>query len=87
MKSGTVIENEKWKVKVYAPPKEHGHPHVHVIAKGERAEVKISLDSLEVLGRTRFSMRSVKEIIKYIHKNYDYLWFCWEELHGKKEKT
>ena len=24
VKVGTVIENEKWKIKVFAPPKEHG---------------------------------------------------------------
>lgn len=86
-KAGTVIENEKWKIKVYAPPKEHGPPHVHVIAKGEQAEVKISLMTLEVIGRTQFSKRVVKGIIKYIHENYEYLWNCWETLHGKNEKT
>jgi hypothetical protein len=74
-------------VKVFAPPKEHGPAHVHVIAKGEKAEVKISLVTLEVIGSTQFSIRAVKGIIKYIHENYEYLWKCWEALHGKKEKT
>lgn len=83
MKAGTVIENEKWKVKVFAPPKEHGPPHVHVLAKGERAEVRISLHNLEMIGTTRFSKRTVKLIIKFIYENYDYLWKCWENLHGK----
>ena len=87
MKVGTVIENEKWKVKVFAPPKEHGPPHVHVIAKGEKAEVKISLLTLQMIGKTQFSKRAVKGIIEYIYKNYDFLWKCWEDLHGKKKKT
>ena len=50
VKVGTVIENAKWKIKVFAPPKEHGPPHVHVISKGDKAEVKISLVNLEVIG-------------------------------------
>ena len=50
VKVGTVIETSKWKIKVYAPPKEHGPAHVHVIAKGEAAEVKISLVTLEMIG-------------------------------------
>ncbi len=83
MKAGTVIENEKWKIKIYAPPKEHGPAHVHVIAKGEKAEVKICLESLQMIGRTNFSKKSVKLIIKYIHKHYHFLWKCWEELHDK----
>ena len=87
VKVGTVIENEKWKIKVFAPPKEHGRAHVHVIAKGEKAEVKISLVTLEVIGSTQFSIRTVKGIIKYIHENFEYLWKCWEALHGKNEKT
>ena len=87
MKIGTVIENEKWKIKIFAPPKEHGPAHVHVIAKGERAEVKISLDSLEVIGPTQFSKHTVKGIIKYIYENYEILWEYWEAIHGKKKKT
>ena len=88
MKVGTVIENGKWKIKVFAPPKEHGPPHVHVLAKGEKVEVRISLETLQVIGSTRFSKTTVKGIIKYIHENYEYLWKCWEALHGKEnEKT
>ncbi len=86
-KVGTVIENEKWKIKVFAPPKEHGPAHVHVLAKGLNAEVKISLEALEVIGSTKFNKRTVKDIIKYIHENYEFLWNCWEALHGKDEKT
>ncbi len=81
MKVGTIIENEKWKIKDHAPPKEHGPAHVHVIAKGEKAEVKISLIDLAVIGKTRFSKQTVKGIIKYIHKNYDVLIEAWEKLH------
>jgi hypothetical protein len=87
LKVGTVIVNEKWKIKVFAPPKEHGPAHVHVIAKGEKAEVKISLVTLEMIGSTQFSKKAVSGIIKYIHENYEYLWKCWEALHGKDEKT
>ncbi|MBL7664530.1 MAG: DUF4160 domain-containing protein [Bacteriovoracaceae bacterium] len=83
---GTVIENEKWKIKVFAPPKEHGPPHVHVIAKGEKAEVKISLVTLGVIGSTNFDKRTVKGIINYIHENYEFLWKCWEVLHGTEKK-
>jgi len=84
IKSGTVIETAKWKIKVFAPPKEHGPAHVHVLAKGENAQVKISLVTLEVLGRTRFSKKTVKGIVRYVHQNYAYLHKCWEDLHGKK---
>lgn len=86
-KGWTVIENEKWKIKVFAPPKEHGPAYVHVIAKGEKSEVKISLVTLEIIGSTQFSVRTVKGIIKYIYENYEYLWNCWEALHGKDKKT
>lgn len=87
MKVGTIIENEKWKIKVYAPPKEHGPAHVHVISKGEKAEVKISLINLEVIGKTKFSKQMIKGIIKYVHQNYDLLMDAWEKLHEDKKKT
>jgi len=74
VKVGTVIENEKWKIKVFAPPKEHGPAHVHIVAKGERAQVKISFMTLEVIGTTQFSKKAVKKIIRYVHENYEYLW-------------
>jgi len=85
--SGTVLENIKWKIKVYSPPKEHGAPHVHVISKGDRASVKVYLETLEISGKTKFSKKSVKEILKYVHKNYDFLMDKWEALHGKKKKA
>ena len=81
----SIIENEKWKIKVYAPPKEHGH--AHVIAKGEKAEVKISLIGLAVIGKTKFSKQTVKGIIKYVHQNYDILMDAWEKLHENKKKN
>ena len=87
MKAGTVIENNKWKIKVYSPPREHGSPHVHVISKGDKAELKVFLETLEVSGKTKFSKKAVKEIIKYIHKNYDVLMDSWEALHGKEKKA
>ena len=87
MASNTVLENNKWKIKLYSPPKEHGAPHVHVYSKSDRASVKIYLETLEVSGKTKFSKRAVKEILKYIHKNYDLLMDRWEALHGKAEKT
>ncbi len=85
MKVGTVIENEKWKIKVFAPPKEHEPAHVHVVAKGENAEVKISLVTLEMIGSTNFNRRTVRSIIIYIYENYKFLWKCWEELHGSSK--
>jgi hypothetical protein len=87
IKVGTVLENKDWKIKVYAPPLEHGPAHVHVLAKGSRAEVKISLLTLEMIGKTSFDKRSVKKIIRYIYKNYDFLYGCWEVLHGNNEAT
>jgi hypothetical protein len=82
-KHGTVIENSKWKIKVYSPPREHGSPHVHIIAKGKRAEAKIYLKTLELEGKTQFSKCAIKEIIKYLYENYDLLMKSWEDLHEK----
>jgi septin family protein len=87
MKVGTIIENEKRKIKIFAPPKEHGPAHVHVIAKGENAEVKISLIDLDVVGKTNFNKQTVKGIIKYVHQNYDILMGAWEKLHENKKKA
>ena len=84
---GTVLENSKWKIKVYSPPKEHGAAHVHVIAKGEKAELKVYLETLEVTGKTSFSKNSVRKILKYIHANYDELMSEWEKKHGKNKKA
>ena len=70
---GVPIENSQWKIKIYLPPREHGPPHVHVIAKGLNAEVKINLETLEVMGRTRFSKKAVKKIIRYLFENRDFL--------------
>jgi hypothetical protein len=84
-KYGTVAENNKWKIKMYGPPREHGSPHVHVVAKGKNAEVKIYLETLEVEGKTKFSKRSVKQIIEYVYGNYDLLIEAWEAIHEKKK--
>jgi hypothetical protein len=78
---GVVIENSQWKIKIYPPPREHGPPHVHVIAKGMNAEVKINLITLEVLGKTRFTKKAVKDIIRYLFDNQDYLIEAWEKMH------
>ena len=86
-KSGTVLENNLWKLKVYSPPREHGSPHVHVISKGDKAELKLYLETLEMAGKAKFSRKAVKEIVRYVHQNYDLLMNCWEDLHGKKKKT
>ena len=87
MTSSTVLENNKWRIKVYAPPREHGAPHVHVISKGDNASVKIFLKTLEVSGKTKFSKKAVKEIIRYVHQHYDFLMNQWEALHGKAKET
>jgi len=84
-KHGTIVENNKWRIRIYSPPREHGSPHVHVVAKGVNAEVKIFLNTFEIEGRTGFSKRAVKEIIKYLHENYDVLIGYWENLHEKKK--
>lgn len=81
-KVGTVLETDKWKIKIYAPPREHGPPHVHVILKGSKLEVKINLRDLEIMGHTHLSKRAAKEIVRYVHENYDFLMDCWEKLHG-----
>lgn len=78
---GCMIENAQWKIKIYPPSREHGPPHVHVIAKGMNAEVKINLETLEVQGKTRFSKKAVKDIIRYLFDNQDYLMEAWEQLH------
>lgn len=76
-----MLETNIWQIKVYAPPREHGPPHVHVIAKRSRVEVKISLVDLKVLGKTQMSRRTVKDVIIYIWQNHEYLMNCWEKLH------
>lgn len=78
---GLIIENSKWKIRIFPPPREHGPPHVHVVAKGMDAEVKINLETLEVLGKTTFSKKAVKEIIRFIFENQDYLLKAWEQIH------
>ena len=83
MKVGVVLETSQWLIKVYAPPREHAPPHVHVIEKGSKAEVKISLVDLSMMGRTRMSQRSVKKIMLYVWQNHSYLLECWEKLHGQ----
>lgn len=45
------------------------------------------LETLEVAGRTQFSKRSVKRILRYIYENYDLLMDRWEALHGKKKEA
>ena len=82
-KVGTIAENNYWKIKIYAPPKEHGPPHVHIKSKQSKAEVKISLETLSVVGQTKFKRKVIKEIIKYIYKNHEILVLHWEALHGK----
>ncbi len=79
-----VLYAETWEVKIYAPPREHGPAHVHVIDRRGRAEVKISLIDLKVMGRTSFSFRTVDRIIDLVWANHDYLLECWEKLHGKE---
>lgn len=84
MKVGVVLENDRWLIKVYAPPREHAPPHVHVIEKGTGLEVKISLVNITVMKKTRMNERSVRGILIYIWKNHTYLLECWDKLHEKK---
>lgn len=83
MKHGTIVETEWWKIKIYAPPREHAPAHVHVLCKHSHAEVKISLKNYEIIGRTLFSRKAVKQIILYIDQHYDILLNAWELLHEK----
>ena len=82
----TVIENEKYRVKVYAPPREHNPPHVHIVKKSDNAEIRISLIDLSIMdNHTEFDRKSIKEILYWIHDNYETLKDKWEELHGQKK--
>lgn len=81
---GVVLEDHEWRVKIYAPPREHGPPHVHAFKKGTKYEVKISLVDLRVMGHTKMSRRNIKTVVYLIWENYDYLKDCWESLHEKK---
>lgn len=87
MKVGTVLETNQWKIMVYAPPREHGPPHVHVVSKSSGVEVKITLFDIRVIGTTSFDRATARAIIVYVYENHDFLVEAWEALHGKKEKT
>ena len=78
-----MIETQKWRIKIFAPPREHPPAHVNVISKIDRAEVRISLVTFDQIGKTDKKKKDVKEIIKLVEKYYEELFEIWEALHVK----
>ena len=65
-------------IRVVINTKDHGHPHVHVLAPGAKA--KIWIDTLEVMENRGFSERALKKIVAFMEQTQTVLQEKWNEI-------
>jgi len=82
----TVLRAGSWVVRIYAPPREHPPPHVHVIHVGA-GQVIIDLGGVDTPPTIRaiHRMRSQEALEAYrlVERHQPQLLSAWEALHGK----
>ena len=81
----TVLRQGRWIVKIYAPPREHPPPHVHVLL-GHTGEVIILLGTENtaptVWAVHRMRGHDVVRAYRLVETHHAQLVTAWEALHG-----
>ncbi|MBI4502420.1 MAG: DUF4160 domain-containing protein [Gemmatimonadetes bacterium] len=83
----TIVREGDFRVSVYAPPREHAPPHVHV-RKGHEGSVVIRLqvgDSPVTVRRViRLKTRGILRARKLVTEHHEELLRAWREMHGQE---
>ena len=81
MSMGTIfwIRN---KMRLVIHSRDHRPPHVHIIAPD--AEVRITIDTLEVLEVNGFDRSDIKEFVEFMKERQEKIKEKWNEIHGEK---
>lgn len=61
--------------------RDHEPAHVHVV--GPDRQVKIAIETLDVIENNGFSNKDLKLILKYLSSRKEQLIEKWEEIHGE----
>jgi hypothetical protein len=78
----TPVREGGFKVRVLAPPREHGPPHVHVVR--HRGEVLIELDPLSIKEvRGRIKDADIVKAFRIVEAHVDVLLAEWRRIHGR----
>ena len=65
-------------IRIVINTKDHGPPHVHVLAPG--ASAKIRIDNLEVMESQGFNERTLKKILIFMEQTKFILMEKWDEI-------
>lgn len=78
----TVVHERGFRVRILAPPREHGPPHAHVV-KG-RGEVLVDLEPVSIKEiRGQIKNADVVTAVRLVEKHLGALLQEWRRLHGK----
>jgi hypothetical protein len=61
--------------------KDHPPAHVHVLGPG--AEMKVSIENLQIIKSTGFSKKDASKILSFLKDKKELLVQAWEEYHEK----
>ena len=83
----TVVREDGFSIRIYAPPREHPPPHVHVYKAGELVIIELGVmgEPPTVRGLAAMSPSEVFKALRLVEQRREILIAAWEELHGKAE--
>ena len=76
----TVLRSNGFRVTIYAPPREHGPPHVHVVRAGRKVVIELSPIRVRRISGMRDAEVSVA--VRLVEQAHDYLMRKWKETHA-----
>jgi hypothetical protein len=81
----TVVREDGFSIRIYAPPREHPPPHVHVHKAGELLIIELGIAGgmATVRGFTAMSSSDVLKALRLVERRREILIAAWEELHGE----
>lgn len=81
----TVVREDGFSIRIYAPPREHPPPHVHVHKAGGLVIIELGVVGTVATVRTVHGMspRDVLKALRLVERRSELLMALWEELHGQ----
>ena len=76
---GRVAENDQFIVNIYKHPDESGQEkwHVHFVRRSDGADAKIGIWNFELMRKTTFDRKTVKNFVEWTYENRHYLRRKW----------
>jgi hypothetical protein len=82
----TVVREDGFSIRIYAPPREHPPAHVHVHKAGKLVIIELGIvgsDSPAVRDIHGMSSSDVLRALRLVQRHIEMLMAVWEELHGE----